>query len=91
MLTRKRHYHPISKSILNLRLERGETQEEFAKHFSVGRTTICMWEQYGPSPLPMVRAHIKIIMKRLRDQRYNKPPPKWKEGYVKPRRRGPPA
>ena len=66
MAKKQRKYHPISKEIAELRRQRGETQEEFAVHFSVGRTTICMWEQYGPSPLPMVRAHIANIMKKLR-------------------------
>ena len=65
----KRKYYPISKELAQLRQQRGETQEEFAKHFSVGRTTICMWEMYGPSPLPLVRAHVAGVMKKLRRRR----------------------
>lgn len=66
MSKKPRRYDPIAKEILLLREARGETQLQFSKHFGVGRTTIISWEQYGPPAYGPIRAHVKLMMKKLK-------------------------
>jgi DNA-binding transcriptional regulator YiaG len=53
--------------IKSLRLARRETQEQFARHFKVGRTTILNWERHGLPARPlMIRAHAETVLRKLR-------------------------
>ena len=67
MPTKKpKRYDEMARDLAALREARGETQLQFAQHFGVGRTTIISWEQYGPPAYGPIRAHVKLIMKKLR-------------------------
>lgn len=49
----------------------GESQEEFAKRFGVGRTTLLNWETRGPPKIGPGRAHITRVLADLAVERAN--------------------
>jgi DNA-binding transcriptional regulator YiaG len=50
------------------RTRRGETQEQFAAHFGVGRTTILNWETKGPPESGPALPLIERVLAELRDK-----------------------
>jgi DNA-binding XRE family transcriptional regulator len=50
------------------RTRRGETQEQFAAHFGVGRTTILNWETKGPPSTGTAPRVIAQVLADLRDK-----------------------
>lgn len=62
---RKKRYEAISKDILRLRHELGESRKQFAKHFSVTRTTIINWETYAPPAYGPTRLWCEHVMYNL--------------------------
>jgi DNA-binding XRE family transcriptional regulator len=50
------------------RTRRGETQEQFAAHFGVGRTTILNWETKGPPATGTAPHFIAQVLAKLRDK-----------------------
>lgn len=59
--------HPLSDELYAVRMLCGETQENFAKHFNVGRTSYMTWERYGPpTKYAGVQEWIKLELARLK-------------------------
>lgn len=54
--------------LMAMRTARGETQEQFAAHFRVGRTTILNWETCGPPLKGPVREYVFRRMRQLRSE-----------------------
>ena len=50
------------------RTRRGETQEQFAAHFGVKRTTIVNWESKGPPTTGIAPSAIARVLAELRDK-----------------------
>jgi DNA-binding XRE family transcriptional regulator len=75
---RQRRYDPISKEFGELRRLRGETQEEFAKQFGVGRTTMLNWETYGPPAYGPTRHYVELRLRQLKFKNTYPPKPRKK-------------
>jgi DNA-binding XRE family transcriptional regulator len=52
-------------SLKTLREDRGESQEQFARHFGVGRTTVILWETKGTPEQGPGRFHIERVLAEL--------------------------
>jgi DNA-binding transcriptional regulator YiaG len=48
-----------------IRAARQETQDEFAKHFGVVRSTVAMWEANGTPDTGAGRHHVERILSEL--------------------------
>jgi DNA-binding XRE family transcriptional regulator len=54
-----------SSQIKRARLRAGESQQEFAKHFGVARTTLLNWEKHPPPTTGTSAAHIERVLADL--------------------------
>ena len=51
-----------------VRERRSETQEDFAKHFGVARSTIAMWETNGTPENGAARHHVERILAEIENK-----------------------
>jgi DNA-binding transcriptional regulator YiaG len=66
----------LAERLRAMRQRWGETQDQFSRHFPVGRQTYCGWERFGVPPGPTALM-VKLVLVRLgklhRDRAHKKP------------------